>query len=597
MSLKRYAILAAVNQHYNSEKRQQQLNNNATAMSTTSSALLATLTTTRTAAIAATPSLSSPATSEEDASQEYASSQQSIDSDGDNDNDSGSASSSSSSFTTYYSGGLGLYHQQHQRGGNGGITLLNGVPGSGNSAGPHTYANVVNGNVNLLLGGAMLSLVTTILCVVCYCCHRNIKKRTEAAYRQQRQWLENDPNMEIYSVEQCYETSGLFLGDSSDGLAVLPALHHEPPPSYDAVVLHEQQLLQQQQLQQQQLQQQQLLLQRVSPPPGYHSTLDISTLAVAATCGRGTPDGMAMNECVAESSMSAAASSSNFVGSTPQTVAGRKPLNAQAALNMKRVLNAQSCCSLQRAEVENMWYAAAAAVAARNGNGNCMELETYTPPPALQARKHGSNMATGSRLNSFGRRYLQQTHQHSHNYRRGCPLCGKFRYDAEDALTASTESVLDTATTSRDGQTLPSLEHRFVEDDSRHDVNDNVCNLPNDGQAVVAEEPAKLDPQMVAETFDSTVNDDDIEADGKTADATNGNAIETMAATVEESGAVATDENENAATNGGDANAAINDLDSINDNGIVSLDMSKIIDRSGLPTYEGALKLESSGYV
>lgn len=48
----------------------------------------------------------------------------------------------------------------------------------------------------------MLTLITTILCVVCYCCHRNIKKRTEAAYRQQRQWLENDPNMEIYSVEQ-----------------------------------------------------------------------------------------------------------------------------------------------------------------------------------------------------------------------------------------------------------------------------------------------------------------------------------------------------------------------------------------------------------
>ena len=48
----------------------------------------------------------------------------------------------------------------------------------------------------------MLTLISTILCVVCYCCHRNIKKRTEAAYRQQRQWLENDPNMEIYSVEQ-----------------------------------------------------------------------------------------------------------------------------------------------------------------------------------------------------------------------------------------------------------------------------------------------------------------------------------------------------------------------------------------------------------
>lgn len=56
---------------------------------------------------------------------------------------------------------------------------------------------------DLICSRAMLSLVTTILCVVCYCCHRNIKKRTEAAYRQQQhQWLEGDPNMEIYSVEQ-----------------------------------------------------------------------------------------------------------------------------------------------------------------------------------------------------------------------------------------------------------------------------------------------------------------------------------------------------------------------------------------------------------
>jgi len=39
------------------------------------------------------------------------------------------------------------------------------------------------------------------------------------------------------------------------------------------------------------------------------------------------------------------------------------------------------------------------------------------------------------------------------------------------------------------------------------------------------------------------------------------------------------------------------DLNNINENGIISLDMSKIIDRSGLPTYEGAIKLESSGYV
>lgn len=35
----------------------------------------------------------------------------------------------------------------------------------------------------------------------------------------------------------------------------------------------------------------------------------------------------------------------------------------------------------------------------------------------------------------------------------------------------------------------------------------------------------------------------------------------------------------------------------LSDNGIVRMDMSKIIDRTGLPTYDAAIKLESFGYV
>lgn len=50
---------------------------------------------------------------------------------------------------------------------------------------------------------AMLTVVTTIVCLICYCCHRKIKMRSSMSslYRQQR-WLDNDPSMEIYSVEQ-----------------------------------------------------------------------------------------------------------------------------------------------------------------------------------------------------------------------------------------------------------------------------------------------------------------------------------------------------------------------------------------------------------
>lgn len=39
------------------------------------------------------------------------------------------------------------------------------------------------------------------------------------------------------------------------------------------------------------------------------------------------------------------------------------------------------------------------------------------------------------------------------------------------------------------------------------------------------------------------------------------------------------------------------EFDSLNENGLIRVDMRKIIDQTGLPTYEAALKLESSGYV
>lgn len=48
--------------------------------------------------------------------------------------------------------------------------------------------------------------------------------------------------------------------------------------------------------------------------------------------------------------------------------------------------------------------------------------------------------------------------------------------------------------------------------------------------------------------------------------------------------------------NGAMPNRNVN-LETINRNGLIRLDMSQIIDHTGLPTYEAAIKLESSGYV
>lgn len=133
MARKRYAILAAVSQHQQQHQHQQQQHpHNATVMSTASTTTTTTI----------------DSTSLGDSEEELLRSHE---------------LGSSSSIIPYYNGGVGLYNQQRGiAGGSGGISLLNGAAGSGIShgaAGPgtgsgsQTYAHVVNGSVNLLLGG------------------------------------------------------------------------------------------------------------------------------------------------------------------------------------------------------------------------------------------------------------------------------------------------------------------------------------------------------------------------------------------------------------------------------------------------------------
>lgn len=68
----------------------------------------------------------------------------------------------------------------------------------------------------------------------------------------------------------------------------------------------------------------------------------------------------------------------------------------------------------------------------------------------------------------------------------------------------------------------------------------------------------------------------------------NGLSIDTQMTTNDDT---SDDNNNNNATT-----TALN-LQQINENGIIRVDMSQIIDSTGLPTYEAAIKLEQSGYV
>ncbi|XP_028900255.2 uncharacterized protein LOC114804749 [Zeugodacus cucurbitae] len=604
-----------------------------------------------------------------------------------------------------------------------------GISSGGNIGGGHqTYPHTINGNANLLLCGAMLSVVTTILCVVCYCCHRNIKKRTEAAYRQQHQWLESDPNMEIYSVEQSYETSGLFLGESSDGFTTLATLHHEPPPSYDAVVaMQEQQLLQHQlyqqqcHLQQQQQQhQQQMHLQHSSPPPGYRSTLTVNDMPTPTMSASAATSNMAMDTLTNDSNGNLSGScnisiSGNSIGGNscsnffacgkPNTSNNRysnNNSNTVAFYNMKKALNAQSCCSLQRAEVENMWNAAAAAVAVRashatsspcgaaslavgnaaagssNGTNNNNSSRSHISPMLLARKSLPLPLTLPAKFTakSGARRYLSH---HSTYYRRGCPLCGKFRYDVDDALTQSVESGLDvpasTSTStgaaavtagravapvaaganvgevsssadlrvsdscqqltalddvvSEGRMTAEALSHRQLDkcacvvnilESPTTVIIDNDSNGNNNNNSLAAINAANNLNAQSSELCNDTAVESTAEMIDQNANA-NGKAV-IERESLEEAESIELTENANldvvASTNAAsssnfDTEAAAsmvsveapspnssedNTLDVLNANsGIIRVDMSKIIDQTGLPTYAAAAKLESSGYV
>ncbi|KAJ6636210.1 hypothetical protein Bhyg_14798, partial [Pseudolycoriella hygida] len=78
---------------------------------------------------------------------------------------------------------------------------------------------------------AMFSVVVSIVCFFCYCCHRSLKRR-DVIYRQR--WVHVDPNMDIYSVEQYYDISSNNAIDNDQYTQIMRS--HGPPPSYEIAV-------------------------------------------------------------------------------------------------------------------------------------------------------------------------------------------------------------------------------------------------------------------------------------------------------------------------------------------------------------------------
>lgn len=125
----------------------------------------------------------------------------------------------------------------------------------------------------------------------------------------------------------------------------------------------------------------------------------------------------------------------------------------------------------------------------------------------------------------------------------------------------------------------------------------NYMTTPNpNGQIMDEENPTSTEQQSNSNVeMLNCVNNNNLMGVGDEVNNNNDSNGLSSATTTTTSNDDTNDDNNNNATVNTTTNTV--DLQQINENGIIRLDMSQIIDSTGLPTYEAAIKLEQSGYV
>ncbi|KAI4489529.1 hypothetical protein M0802_011064 [Mischocyttarus mexicanus] len=109
----------------------------------------------------------------------------------------------------------------------------------GNTGKNGHFETDLHGQVNILLGGAMLSGVIMVLIVICYCCHKNMKK-----YRPQEYSHYWRPEPDVHSLE-CPERVTITTNPEDGTQAALPCplmTPGPPPPAYESLIFDPQSL-------------------------------------------------------------------------------------------------------------------------------------------------------------------------------------------------------------------------------------------------------------------------------------------------------------------------------------------------------------------
>ncbi|XP_070161297.1 uncharacterized protein S-cup isoform X2 [Polyergus mexicanus] len=97
----------------------------------------------------------------------------------------------------------------------------------------------LHGNVNILLGGAMISGVIMMVVFMCYCCHKNVRKLRPQEYSQYWRTEPDIHSLEVFTMDthaMCLERS---TGTQEEGVpASLPLcpVTSGPPPAYESLI-------------------------------------------------------------------------------------------------------------------------------------------------------------------------------------------------------------------------------------------------------------------------------------------------------------------------------------------------------------------------
>ncbi|KAL0116043.1 hypothetical protein PUN28_011120 [Cardiocondyla obscurior] len=94
----------------------------------------------------------------------------------------------------------------------------------------------LHGNVNILLGGGVITMVV----LICYCCHKNVRKHRPQEYSQYWRAEPDIHSLEVFTMDtHCIERSAASQAYQEEGVpASLPAcpVTSGPPPAYESLI-------------------------------------------------------------------------------------------------------------------------------------------------------------------------------------------------------------------------------------------------------------------------------------------------------------------------------------------------------------------------